>query len=60
MSADKVKFRRPVVPGDQLRITAKLDKVRGNKLATANVECSVAGKVVFFSQLNVFDHGCWR
>ena len=62
MSADKVKFRRPVVPGDQLRITAKLDKVRGNKLATANVECSVAGKVVssaslMFSIMDAGDEG---
>jgi len=51
MSADKVKFRRPVVPGDQLRITAKLDKVRGNKLATANVECQVGEKVVSSASL---------
>jgi len=51
MSADKVKFRRPVVPGDQLRITATLDKVRGNKLATANVECQVGEKVVSSASL---------
>ena len=51
MSADKVKFRRPVVPGDQLKITAKLDKVRGNKLATANVECQVGEKVVSSASL---------
>ena len=51
MSADKVKFRKPVVPGDQLRIVAKLDKVRGNKLATANVECQVGGKVVSSASL---------
>jgi UDP-3-O-[3-hydroxymyristoyl] N-acetylglucosamine deacetylase/3-hydroxyacyl-[acyl-carrier-protein] dehydratase len=30
MSADKVKFRKPVRPGDQLRIHAKLTKVRAN------------------------------
>ena len=35
MSADKVKFRKPVVPGDQLIIVANLDKIRGNKIATA-------------------------
>ncbi len=51
MSADKVKFRKPVVPGDQLHIVAKLDKVRGNKLATANVECQVCGKVVSSASL---------
>ena len=37
MSADKVKFRKPVVPGDQLEIKANLVKVRGNKLATAEL-----------------------
>ena len=51
MSADKVKFRKPVVPGDQLKITAKLEKVRGNKLATASVECSVNGKPVSSANL---------
>lgn len=51
MSADKVKFRKPVVPGDQLKITAKLEKVRGNKLATASVECSVNGKPVSSASL---------
>ena len=51
MSADKVKFRKPVVPGDQLIIEAVLDKVRGNKLATAKVECKVGGKVVSSASL---------
>ena len=51
MSADKVKFRKPVVPGDQLRITAVLEKVRGNKLATAKVSCSVDGKEVSSANL---------
>ena len=51
MSADKVKFRKPVVPGDQLRITAKLEKVRGNKLATASVECQVGEQVVSSANL---------
>ena len=51
MSADKVKFRKPVVPGDQLVITAKLEKVRGNKLATASVECRVADQVVSSANL---------
>ena len=27
---DRVKFRRPVVPGDQLRMTAEMIKYRGN------------------------------
>jgi len=30
MSIDKVKFRRPVVPGDQLRLEIRLTKMRGN------------------------------
>ena len=51
MSADKVKFRKPVVPGDQLVITAKLEKVRGNKLATASVQCEVNEKVVSSANL---------
>ena len=51
MSADKVKFRKPVVPGDQLIITATLEKVRGNKLATASVECKVGDKVVSSASL---------
>lgn len=62
MSADKVKFRKPVVPGDQLLITAKLVKVRGNKLATASVECKVGQQVVssaslMFSILDAKDAG---
>jgi UDP-3-O-[3-hydroxymyristoyl] N-acetylglucosamine deacetylase/3-hydroxyacyl-[acyl-carrier-protein] dehydratase len=51
MSADRVKFRKPVVPGDQLVITATLEKVRGNKLATASVECRVNDKAVSSANL---------
>ena len=51
MSADKVKFRRVVQPGDQLVITAKLTKSRGNKLATATAECTVGGQVVSSAEL---------
>ncbi|HEY3755351.1 MAG TPA: bifunctional UDP-3-O-[3-hydroxymyristoyl] N-acetylglucosamine deacetylase/3-hydroxyacyl-ACP dehydratase [Opitutaceae bacterium] len=50
MSADKVKFRRPVRPGDQLVITAKLLKSRG-KLATATAQCRVGDKVVSSAEL---------
>jgi len=46
MSADKVKFRRPVRPGDQLIINAKITKTRGEKLAMAQCNCTVAGQVV--------------
>ena len=51
MSADKVKFRKPVRPGDQLVITAKLTKTRGIKLAAAEAKCSVDGQVVSSAEL---------
>ncbi len=51
MSADKVKFRKPVLPGDQLVINAKLTKVRGAKLATAEATCTVGGNVVSSAEL---------
>jgi UDP-3-O-[3-hydroxymyristoyl] N-acetylglucosamine deacetylase / 3-hydroxyacyl-[acyl-carrier-protein] dehydratase len=53
MSADKVKFRKPVRPGDQLRIHAKLTKVRSNKIAVAEVSCSVDGQVVSSAELMI-------
>ncbi len=51
MSADKVKFRRPVTPGDQLIINAKITKTRGTKMAQAECTCSVDGKVVSSAEL---------
>ena len=51
MSADKVKFRKPVRPGDQLTINAKILKVRGEKLAAAECNCTVAGQVVSSAEL---------
>jgi UDP-3-O-[3-hydroxymyristoyl] N-acetylglucosamine deacetylase/3-hydroxyacyl-[acyl-carrier-protein] dehydratase len=51
MSADKVKFRKPVRPGDQLVITAKLLKSRGGKLASASAQCTVGDKVVSSAEL---------
>jgi UDP-3-O-[3-hydroxymyristoyl] N-acetylglucosamine deacetylase / 3-hydroxyacyl-[acyl-carrier-protein] dehydratase len=51
MSADKVKFRKAVRPGDQIVINAKLTRMRGNKIATATVSCSVDGLVVSSSEL---------
>jgi UDP-3-O-[3-hydroxymyristoyl] N-acetylglucosamine deacetylase/3-hydroxyacyl-[acyl-carrier-protein] dehydratase len=51
MSADKVKFRQAVEPGDALHVHAKITKVRGNKLATATGECKVGGKVVSNAEL---------
>jgi len=53
MSADKVKFRKPVRPGDQLRIHAKLTKVRANKIAFAEVNCSVDGQCVSSAELMI-------
>ena len=59
MSADKVKFRKAVRPGDQIVINAKLTRMRGNKIATAAVSCSVDGLVVSSSELmfTVVDEG---
>jgi UDP-3-O-[3-hydroxymyristoyl] N-acetylglucosamine deacetylase/3-hydroxyacyl-[acyl-carrier-protein] dehydratase len=51
MSCDKVKFRRPVRPGDQLIINAKLTKNRGNKIAVAEAVCTVGGNVVSSGEL---------
>ena len=53
MSADKVKFRQPVRPGDQLRIHAKLTKVRNNKIAFADVSCSVDEQIVSSAELMI-------
>ena len=50
MSADKVKFRKAVVPGDTLEIRAKLTKVRG-RVAAAECECLVNGDVVSSAEL---------
>lgn len=51
MSADKVKFRKPVRPGDQIIINAKITKVRGDKLAAAECNCTVDGQVVSSAEL---------
>jgi UDP-3-O-[3-hydroxymyristoyl] N-acetylglucosamine deacetylase/3-hydroxyacyl-[acyl-carrier-protein] dehydratase len=51
MSVDKVKFRQAVEPGDSVEIRVKLIKIRGNKIATATGECTVAGKVVSSAEL---------
>ena len=51
MSADKIKFRQAVEPGDSIKIRVKLIKIRGNKIATASSECTVGDKVVSSSEL---------
>ena len=51
MSADKVKWRKPVRPGDQLIINAKIVKYRGEKLAVAEGNCTVDGQVVSSAEM---------
>lgn len=51
MSADKIKFRQAVEPGDAMKIRVKLLKTRGNKIATATGECKVGNKVVSNAEL---------
>lgn len=51
MSADKVKFRRAVKPGDQLHIEVKITKARGMKIACANAVCRVDGNEVSSAEL---------
>lgn len=51
MSADKVKFRKVVSPGDQLEIHAKITRTRGESLAVAECSCRVGGKVVSSAQV---------
>jgi UDP-3-O-[3-hydroxymyristoyl] N-acetylglucosamine deacetylase/3-hydroxyacyl-[acyl-carrier-protein] dehydratase len=50
MSADGVKFRKPVMPGDTLLINVELLKARG-KIAKANAVCTVNGEVVSEAEL---------
>jgi UDP-3-O-[3-hydroxymyristoyl] N-acetylglucosamine deacetylase/3-hydroxyacyl-[acyl-carrier-protein] dehydratase len=51
MSADKVKFRKPVRPGDQVIINAKITKYRGEKMAQAECNCTVDGQVVSSAEM---------
>ncbi len=51
MSADKIKFRQAVVPGDQLEVHVKLIKHRGMKIGVAEGTCKVEGKVVSSAEL---------
>jgi UDP-3-O-[3-hydroxymyristoyl] N-acetylglucosamine deacetylase / 3-hydroxyacyl-[acyl-carrier-protein] dehydratase len=50
MSCDKVKWRKPVRPGDQLSIKVRMTRVRGS-VACAEGECSVGGQVVSSADL---------
>lgn len=54
MSCDKVKFRRAVMPGDQLEIYVKMTKVKetqGKLIGMASAECKVGDKVVSSADL---------
>jgi UDP-3-O-[3-hydroxymyristoyl] N-acetylglucosamine deacetylase/3-hydroxyacyl-[acyl-carrier-protein] dehydratase len=50
MSADKVKFRKPVLPGDTLIIEVELVKARG-KIARASGVCRVKNEIVSEAEL---------
>jgi UDP-3-O-[3-hydroxymyristoyl] N-acetylglucosamine deacetylase/3-hydroxyacyl-[acyl-carrier-protein] dehydratase len=50
MSADKVKFRKPVVPGDTLIIEVEMTKARG-KIARATGICRVKNDIVSEAEL---------
>lgn len=54
MSCDKVKFRRAVLPGDQLEIHVKMTKCKethGRLIGQSSAECRVGGKVVSSADL---------
>ena len=51
MSADKVKFRRAVIPGDQLIIKVSIVKVRANRFATAAARCYVGNELASSAEL---------
>jgi 3-hydroxymyristoyl/3-hydroxydecanoyl-(acyl carrier protein) dehydratase len=50
MAADQVKFRKAVVPGDQLRIEIEVGKVR-SKTGQVSAKTYVEGKVVAEAEL---------
>jgi len=51
MSADAVKFRKPVLPGDTIFVHAELTKSRGERLAKAKCHCVVNDTVVSEAEL---------
>src|SRR4030095_8219900 len=51
MSADEVKFRKPVLPGDTIFIHAELTKSRGERLAKAKCHCVVNDAIVSEAEL---------
>lgn len=55
MSADKVKFRRPVVPGDVLIIETELTKMRG-AIGQAVGRCMVNGEITAEAEMKFMVH----
>ncbi len=51
MSADEVKFRKPVFPGDTIFIHAELTRARGNRMAKTKCFCVVNDAVVSEAEL---------
>ncbi|MCC7519238.1 MAG: bifunctional UDP-3-O-[3-hydroxymyristoyl] N-acetylglucosamine deacetylase/3-hydroxyacyl-ACP dehydratase [Verrucomicrobiae bacterium] len=51
MSADKVKFRKPVTPGDTLFIEVALLKARAGRIGRAQARCLVDNEVVSEAEL---------
>jgi UDP-3-O-[3-hydroxymyristoyl] N-acetylglucosamine deacetylase/3-hydroxyacyl-[acyl-carrier-protein] dehydratase len=51
MSADKVKFRRAVIPGDQLEVRVKILKVKANRLAQVFGQCFVDDELASSAEL---------
>src|SRR5437660_612164 len=51
MSADEVKFRKPVFPGDTIFIHAELTRARGNRMAKTKCYCVVNEAVVSEAEL---------
>ncbi|MBS0659540.1 MAG: bifunctional UDP-3-O-[3-hydroxymyristoyl] N-acetylglucosamine deacetylase/3-hydroxyacyl-ACP dehydratase [Verrucomicrobia bacterium] len=52
MSADEVKFRKPVLPGDTLLIHVEVVKAR-RSLAKAKCHCTVAGAIVSEAEVTI-------
>ena len=51
MSADEVKFRKPVFPGDTIFIHAELTRARGNRMAKTKCYCVVNDAIVSEAEL---------
>ncbi|MDR2512283.1 MAG: bifunctional UDP-3-O-[3-hydroxymyristoyl] N-acetylglucosamine deacetylase/3-hydroxyacyl-ACP dehydratase [Puniceicoccales bacterium] len=51
MSADKVKFRKAITPGDQVVIHAKLVKTRGTKIGIAECSCKVGDEIASSAEI---------